>query len=280
MIHRYGFYRNFRALKLYRNPDPSKSRWNRLVIPTNEAAMPSWDLKLAKYAGSPFRSWGYAGGFDGVDDYVEVSDAPSLDVVSALTVEAWFNVNALDGDRTIVRKVEPYLFIIEGDKLCFQICDEENGWTVTRAEWTPSDPSAFWIGKWHHAIGSYDGSYLRLYVDGELKDEKSRTGNMPATAYNLYIGSRDGSVSFFNGTIALVRIWNRSLSDDEVQALYFDPQNPPLDGLVLWLDKDTWDWEGGKWRDKSGRGNHGVIYGVTKALPPLEAKFYEAKVVG
>ena len=112
MIHRYGFYKNFRSLKLYRNPDPSKSRWNRLVIPTNEVVMPSWDLRMAKYAGSPFRSWGYAGSFDGVDDYVGVPDSDSLDVVNKITIESWVRADACDGDRVIVRKEEPYMLII------------------------------------------------------------------------------------------------------------------------------------------------------------------------
>ena len=265
MIHRYGFYRNLRALKLYRNPDPSKSRWNRLVIPTNEAAMPSWEKKTSKHAGSPFRSWGYAGSFDGIDDYIEVS---AIDE-NVYSFEAWFKPvinHALIGSDG---------FLIQSGDASVSVWHDVNrppvSWSVDIG-----------TGTWRHLISiiDYVNWKVSLYMDGEFIGIKDTTTQTKPSITDIVIGCYRPTARHFNGIIALVRIWNRSLSGDEVQALYDDPQNPPLDGLVLWLDKDTWDWEGGKWRDKSGHGNHGVIYGVSKALPPLEAKFYEAKVVG
>ena len=280
MIHRYGFYKNFRSLKLYRNPDPSKSRWNRLVIPTNEVVLPSWEKKTSKHAGSPFRSWGYAGSFDGVDDYVEVPDSESLDVVGEFALEVVFKGKISKDHWILIDKG-----ITSGNSWYFY-CDHPglmNDFVVflngSRYDHTLGDILA--DDTWYHMVWTVSGEGIKGYVNGELKGTWSEPTQVGANDYPLYLG-RFGKEepTYFNGIIALVRIYNRALSGDEVQALYNDPQNPPLDGLVLWLDKDTWDWESGKWRDKSGRGNHGTIHGVSKALPPLEAKFYEPKVVG
>jgi len=68
-------------------------------------------------------------------------------------------------------------------------------------------------------------------------------------------------VPCFLGTIALVRIYNRVLSEDEVRWNYLHPDNPVRDGLVLWLKMD--EGEGTKVFDYSGNDNDGTIHGAT-----------------
>jgi hypothetical protein len=85
-------------------------------------------------------------------------------------------------------------------------------------------------GRWHHAVVSNDGSALRLFIDGVLatgtlatKDVTNKlpdnTGHQPLKiGYNSGMTSDLGSA--FRGNIDEVRLWNRSLSSQEVWAAY------------------------------------------------------------
>jgi len=63
---------------------------------------------------------------------------------------------------------------------------------------------------WHHTVLVYDGSVIKLYVDGVLKDSKQFTGPINSSANNLLIGNG------FNSTIDNVKVYSRALSADEV----------------------------------------------------------------
>jgi len=75
-------------------------------------------------------------------------------------------------------------------------------------------------GKWHHVVfvyrGSGDGS---VYVDGMDDTAISSPGTPTYGADNLTIGSRNGAYGFY-GIIDEVKIWNRSLTEEEVKAEY------------------------------------------------------------
>ncbi|MBD2410097.1 hypothetical protein FACHB389_08865 [Nostoc calcicola FACHB-389] len=78
---------------------------------------------------------------------------------------------------------------------------------------------------WVHLVGTYDGSTIRLYVDGVQIGNNPLTGNIlvddnPVTigaAENYYDGFPLGDR--FNGLIDEVRIYNRALSATEVKNL-------------------------------------------------------------
>lgn len=77
-------------------------------------------------------------------------------------------------------------------------------------------------GKWHYVLLSYDGSLLRLDIDGKqvstknIKENPDRTGDQP-----LRIGANSINLShFYNGDIDEVRIWNRGLTDSEIAQIY------------------------------------------------------------
>jgi len=80
---------------------------------------------------------------------------------------------------------------------------------------------------WYHLVFAYDGSAdvsgMTIYIDGSVAATttiyNSMTGTTNTTA-DFYIGSRDGSASFMNGTIDEVGIWSRELSSADVTALY------------------------------------------------------------
>jgi hypothetical protein len=96
-------------------------------------------------------------------------------------------------------------------------------------------PSNYSDGNWHYAVGTYDGSAVKLYVDGvQVASNLTTTtpppipGTIPdntgiqpvrigANSLGLVDGKGDG---YFIGGIGEIRVWNRSLSAEEVSAAY------------------------------------------------------------
>jgi hypothetical protein len=78
-------------------------------------------------------------------------------------------------------------------------------------------------GKWHLLSGTYDGTTMRIYVDGVQKGSgTSFSGNLPTQAGNVRIGAdyQTTPANFFTGNIDDTRIYNRALSAGEVKQLY------------------------------------------------------------
>ena len=93
------------------------------------------------------------------------------------------------------------------------------------------------LNGWYHVAGVYNASAqtLDIYVNGVL-DNGTLKGTIPAaqinSAVNVNIGRRSGgSGYYFNGVIDDVRIYNRALSQAEIQA----DMNTPV-GTVTTLD--------------------------------------------
>lgn len=79
------------------------------------------------------------------------------------------------------------------------------------------------IGAWTHIVGTYDGSYFRMYQNGILVETSTLyTTGLGATLNNAgtLIGRRGSTADFFNGAIASVRIYKNALSSAEVLQNY------------------------------------------------------------
>jgi len=164
--------------------------------------------------------FGYAYVFDGINDYVLVPDSASLQITNAITVEAWVNTagQSVNHDQWIaVKKSKSWttggygLFWGWFNDLYFSIGQSTSGQYV---EYTVPDP---W-NKWLHIAGLYDGTNLKLYVNGELKASATATVSLTTTADPLRI-SRPSTYQY-KGIIDEVCIYNRALSAKEEADLY------------------------------------------------------------
>lgn len=79
---------------------------------------------------------------------------------------------------------------------------------------------------WYHIVGTYDNSKLRIYINGELKGEVSKTGNITynsstpwAVAVNPSGATGDGGEHFY-GKLSDVRIYSTALSASDIKELY------------------------------------------------------------
>jgi hypothetical protein len=102
-------------------------------------------------------------------------------------------------------------------------------------------PNKYNDGSWHYAVLTYDGSKLKLYMDGiEIAATMAATptgGIMPDNTgeYPVVIGANSHELDrYFTGSIDEVRIWNRAITSTEVADQYNDGVFNPS-GQVLYL---------------------------------------------
>ncbi len=176
---------------------------------------------------------GHALRCDGLSADVNIGNPPALRLTDALTVEAWFRTDeALIGDyRALVTKWHTAgasasygLYWTTAFGLGFHLNSEANVplQAVSRAPWND--------GQWHHVAGTWDGTTIRLFVDGYERETVSAPafGRIAATPNHVRIGS-DHSRSadrFFVGDVDEVRIWNVARTGDEIR----DAMHRPLSG--------------------------------------------------
>tara|TARA_R100000951_G_scaffold115892_1_gene125530 strand:+ start:5169 stop:6320 length:1152 start_codon:yes stop_codon:yes gene_type:complete len=71
-------------------------------------------------------------------------------------------------------------------------------------------------GQFHHGVATYDGSSVKIYVDGVLESTNTRSGAI--TPSTLRAGSNSaGNSEFFNGSIPLVKLYNKALTATEIK---------------------------------------------------------------
>ena len=169
--------------------------------------------------------------FDGLDDYVEVPDANNLDITNELTIDAWFynkgNIDPRMRWQRIIHKNyrENYEMWIDdfNRKLSFRIGDG----TVNNIA-TLSSGTTIQFDTWYHVAAVYDGSSMKLYLNGDLSNSMSTTAitALGITTDPVIIGNVGTDITSFNhnrpfnGLIDEVEIFNRALLQSEIQAIY------------------------------------------------------------
>jgi Concanavalin A-like lectin/glucanases superfamily len=158
-------------------------------------------------------------GFDGSggNKCVSVADSPELRFSEEFTLEAWIRPEGTaEEDPVVVRESsgkdafglglgsreegEAEGFIGEGSGSKAAVGGEE----IREYEWV-------------HLAATWDGSKIRLYVDGELADTETATSPPAIGEGSLKIGC-DGPDGQFTGQIDEVRVYNRTLTGGEVAA--------------------------------------------------------------
>jgi hypothetical protein len=176
---------------------------------------------------------GTALSFDGYSSNVVVPDSSSLTVSgNQLSVEMWLKPTlTLDSTAPINVPLD------KGNEYCFQMSiDGHANLTPDGKYWfaVVLEPSIYnwqgietttnrWVaGQWYHLAGTYDGNYLKVYVNGVLENSRALSGNLIAQGggghplsfgYTKYIGG-----DYFNGAMDEVKIYNYARTADEIRA--------------------------------------------------------------
>ncbi|NNG27032.1 MAG: T9SS type A sorting domain-containing protein, partial [Ignavibacteriaceae bacterium] len=195
---------------------------------------------------------GFALQFDGTDDRLDCGNESSLQITgNKITLEAWINVNEF--------KSQPFAgsVIVKdqgGIDAGYMIRCGGNGiinFNIGTGSWNEINTPAnsVQLNSWQHVAAIYDGTSMRIFVDGEIAAQTNISGLNIGNAINsnLLIGESPGFPGrVFNGKIDEVRIWNVARSQSQIQStmntiLTQEYYSSPDSGLVgYWrLDEAT-----------------------------------------
>lgn len=171
-----------------------------------------------------------------------------------LTMEAWIKPDDIHsnshGYAEIIRQQHPgYRFISfqgHGSKMRFQLEGEYFDVTGLSA-------AQFEDGNWHHIAGTYDGSAMRLYIDGQEAGSRAASLNLSGgSPPDLVIGNLRTSGTYteaFDGVMDEVAVWDEALSATEIAHQWVNRQpyttryQQPTERF--WNLHDDWDTSDG-----------------------------------
>ena len=151
-----------------------------------------------------------------MNDRVNVNDSASLDFTTGMTIEAWVYPTALSGWRTVALKET-------AGGLVYALYAHDNAprpaayIRVGGVEVAVAGGSPLALNTWTHLTTTYDGSTLRLYVNGVETGSRSTGGPIQVSTGRLRIGGNAVWSEWFAGRIDEVRLYNRALSAAEIQ---------------------------------------------------------------
>jgi glucose/arabinose dehydrogenase/PKD repeat protein len=177
--------------------------------------------------------FGGAVSFDGVNDWVSVADAASLDLTTGMTLEAWVRPTAAGSSwRTVALKeasgnLAYALYSNEG-------ADRPSGHVNVSGDKDTRGTAAVPLNNWTHLATTYDGATLRLFVNGAQVSSRALPGSILQTTGAFRIGGNGVWPEWFTGLIDELRVYNRALTAAELQADMTKPvsgpaQPPPQD---------------------------------------------------
>ena len=203
-----------------------------------------------------------------------VADNNALDMTSALTVEAWVYPTKNSGVQTIVSKLssaQAYGYKLTSD----------NGWSnvffhlyfntgnlniVSEVALTPT-----MLNSWHHIAATYDGTNMKIFIDGIEAKSVSQTGNIKTNTNDLVIGAQRSSsgnndsdfTNYFEGSLDEVRIWNVARSAAQINYTKEITLDGDEEGLVAYY----------QFNQGTAGGNNSGISSLTEGINSLNGAF-------
>ncbi|MGH9891989.1 MAG: LamG-like jellyroll fold domain-containing protein, partial [bacterium] len=161
--------------------------------------------------------FGKALSFDGLNDWVTVNDAASLDLTTGMTLEAWVysTDESMTGWRTLVMKESP------PDRASYYLyanSDTDQPLTGFFLDGYQGVRGGTWLlpNTWVHLASTYDGTTQRLYANGSEVAKRAQSGPIEISGGVLRIGGNSIWGAFFEGRIDEIRVYNRALSAAEI----------------------------------------------------------------
>jgi hypothetical protein len=172
---------------------------------------------------------------DGVNDYVSISNKSSLNGPSKITIESWvylenFNSSPCGDCAPVVWQQDNAYRFGTGNAqgIHFTLAGSSGNQSLNIS-------SALKANTWHHIAGTFDGSKMRVYVDGILKDSTNTSFssiNYKSSNTAVWIGD---PVTGYGGILEETRIWDYARNTAQIKDGMYRKYPDNESGLVLQL---------------------------------------------
>jgi hypothetical protein len=160
--------------------------------------------------------------FNGTTDYARVANSSTLNPTGSISLAAWIRPEKL-ATQYIIKKgnlgtTDGYELSLSASGTVFFRLDQASNLNTYRVDSISHYPTNGTT--WMHVAATYDGTTMRVYINGVLEASVSGPAAIGANSQPLAIGTQsDGTAGFFGGAIDEAHVWGRTLSDAEIAAL-------------------------------------------------------------
>ena len=166
---------------------------------------------------------GFGLSFDGTNDYVETGNTANLPnwTISGWVISPAAPANAAPSGP--IHRNSNYAISWNHNNVAFR------GTATLRIgpTWHAASFGPLIANTWYYLAATYDGETLNAYKDGVLiTSNTAPSGPASSDTNSLKLGRHAASAAFFRGTVDEVRVYNRALSEAEIQSDMITPVAP------------------------------------------------------
>ncbi|MEM9327179.1 MAG: DUF2341 domain-containing protein [Bacteroidota bacterium] len=172
-------------------------------------------------------------------DRIDLGQTYHTELANAMTLSAWVNIDDVSQDNAIIGQ---FSFPPESSYLLWMDTDGGDSFAFGAATSGSLDRTGENSGvsaiqdTWHYVVGTWDGSTIAVYVDGELEDSDPLSGTLDVQSIRAAIGDNgvdNTHTRFMDGQIDEVRIGSVANSADWIKTEYFNQNDPSTFYTVL-----------------------------------------------
>ena len=167
---------------------------------------------------------GQAFGFDGsTAQYLAVPHSSAFDLATGHTVSMWIRLNSLPVAGKYFTLVNKWATGAEDKRVAI----DSNGrvvYSLSGVSGSVTSSTALTLGVWSHVVATYDGTAMKIYINGISDASTPASGNVGNGSGKLYFGLNPERVSEniyvnYDGLLDEIRWYSRALSQGDVTAL-------------------------------------------------------------
>ncbi len=188
--------------------------------------------------------------FDGTSGFIEIPSSPSLESpANQITITAWYKLSRNFKNNywlTVLCKGQTNYESLDNPQYRLQVQQNFNLQPNTCSPTIPNlsstislttdfticdksfDRHMFEADQWHFYSITYDGLFVKTYMDGVLIFEQPYSREFGKNSYPLYIGKDEpGVTEYFEGVLDDIVIYNTALSDKDIYKLFAENKTVP-----------------------------------------------------
>ena len=200
--------------------------------------------------------WNTALELNGTSTYIEVPKSKSLGAPAKVTVTAWINLAAITTGAQMIldnthQGLKGFHLSVDNGKATLTLFGATLKQTLT-------GNTTLSAKKWHHVAATYDGAWMRIYLDGKPDGTKALSGGLIPSGEAIFVGTPvDKKAGWLNGSLDELKLCKVAKAEGRIYDEYV--RGGIQKDLLLHFRLD--EGKGTVAKDASGVGNPGTIKG-------------------
>lgn len=161
--------------------------------------------------------------FNGIDNFIKIPNSSYLVTpVNSISISSWIQIDQWYNDfAPILCKSENYQTSLAAYELMLMNRPNEKGIHFMLNGNFIFQSYEFQLNQWYHVVATWDGKLCYFYVNNNYIGSKPYSGQLISNDQPLILGKDvPGQTEYLNGKLDDVRIYNRVLSDFDINQLY------------------------------------------------------------